>query len=59
MKLKDKLRKLRLKGGLKTALSQNIASYPNILLFLLLSTVGCFYFLVWDTVPIEITDSGA
>ncbi len=59
MKPKDILRKLRLKDSLKNALSQNIARYPNILLFLLLITVGCFYFLVWDTVPIEVTDSGA
>ncbi len=59
MKPKDILRKLRLKDSLKKALSQNIARYPNIVLFLLLMTVGCFYILAWNTVPIEVTDSGS
>ena len=59
MKAKDILRKLKLQHTLKNSLSQNIARYPNILLFLLLISVGTFYFLIWDTAPIEVTDSGA
>ena len=58
MKLAKTLNKLRPKD-VKTVVSQNFKNHPGILLFLLLITVGCFYLFVWNTVPIEVSDSGA